>query len=339
MVRLLTESEMAGQPHKDAQVFNDLEVLACTPKFFSKFKLHKIRGWHHINSSIIGLELTFINPQDLELMKPGPHIGYAINEATSRASLKLAFDEYIEEVRGRSDKNVDYLFIRTNRGRYIELGNPQAKGEFKYKIPEGYGVMSFEVGVKDILKFISIQTMPISHMQLVQEAKPSLLACSSIPTVIVQRTEYYGVITNSPLIHDDFWEFGLQSHVKARTCHLRSITVIYQSAIFGLQITYEIDSVPKSSSYNFENSIIDNPNAESSSLTLDDQDYIIGISGLTNERGIQALQIFTAKGRNATWGSLQGGKEFSLATGGRVLAFRGVWDRDFVQALMVYFVE
>jgi hypothetical protein len=340
MVRLLSESDLAGRNSgKRTQVFNDLEVLACTPNFFSKFKLHEVKGWHHLNSSIIGLELVFINPHDGEKLAPGSHIGYAWNEATSLTSLVLEFDEYIEEVRGRAEKNVDYLFIRTNRGRYLELGNPQAKGEFKYKIPEGFGVMSFEVGIKDGLEFIGIQTMPIAHMQLMQEAKPSLLQCSSIPSLIIQRSEYFGVLPISPIFRDDFWELGLQPHVKSRGCQLKSITVIFQRMIFGLQITYEVGSQVLTSSYNFDNAVRDNPHADSSSLTLDDQDDIIAISGLSNEQGIQALQIFTSKGRNATWGSLTGGKEFAISTSGRILAFRGVWDRDVVQALMVYFVE
>lgn len=367
MVRLLTENEIAGKVPQGTNIFNDLQQLADeTPKFFSKYKLHEVKGWHRVFESVIGLQFIFIIPPNGPKVAKEPHVGRnwrrsenassltvdrsdseslmglkSLSDGFSEVSLVLDSDEFIVEVKGRASENVDYLFIRTNLGRYLELGNPEAKGEFSFRIPEGHGVMSLEIGIHEVLAFVAIQTLPISHLQLVGVLRPSVFADSLTPALIVSRTDFYGIDIRDQLFHDDFWAFEMQTHVKSRAIRLKKIKAVFQEMVYGLQLTYLVDSTPRTSSYNYKQAKARYSCAELMTFKLDETETLVGVSGNHDGlNGLTALQLSTSTGRVATFGNLLvDGNQFNFVTRGEVLAFSGIWDQDAVKALRVYYTE
>jgi hypothetical protein len=335
----LAEKQMAGRSTRNTQAYNDLkELAAANPKFFSLCKLHEIKAWHQFRTSILGLQFFFININPPNLIETiGEHKGSRCNEAADEASLVLEKDEYVEEVRGRAEDAVDYLFIKTNHGRYLELGNPKGSGAFRFTIPEGKGVVSFEIGIDEGLDFISIQTMPITHIKLTHVDRRPLFVGYAAPPFIVKCSEYFGVRSYQrfPKLHDDFWEFGLQPHVRERKCHLTKVTVVCQGMLLGMQLTYNVESSPKTSSFNYEEAASNE--AEVSSCDLAEDEDIVAVAGRSNAQGIQALQLTTSKRNVYEWGDFTSGEEFVLS-GVRVVAFRGEWGQV-LEGLNVYYVE
>lgn len=338
MERELSETTGAGFRHEDTDIYNDLEVLAITGSFFQNFKLYKIKGWHFRGSRVMGLEFSYLNPDSGEQMHPGPHIGTDYNDNTDTSEIILDDDEYIQDVKGADSKIIEYLHFRSNKGRYLELGNPNAKNKFRFKLANGQIIISFMLGVGDCLHYILPQSMPLEHLPIAKAPKPVARMNNPIYPTIIKRSQYYGFVLVGSCMHDDFQEFNLHPHVRRKTCRIMRISAVWTSMITGLEITYEINRETRASLYNYSIAAYNEYAATSTNQILKN-DFINSIQGTYDEHGITGLILGTHLKNSIIFGHSRGDTfEVKLDDDSEVIAFRGVFTTKGLHGLMVYSV-
>lgn len=338
MERELTDSMGAGFRHEDTDLYNDLEVLAITGSFFQHFKLYKIKGWHSRGDRVIGLELSYINPESGETMNPGPHIGTDYNDNTDTCEMTLEDDEYLQDVKGADSQFIDFLHFRTNKGKYLEIGNPNAKNKFRFKIAKGQSVISFIFGVGSCLHYIAFQSMPLEHLPIAKFTRQVMRMNTPVYPTVIKRSQYYGVIRIGSCIHDDFQTFNLHPHVRRKTCRILRISAIWINMITGLEITYEVNQETESSSYNYTKAA-QNEFASMGCIDIPEGDFINFIEGSYDDIGITSLIFSTESKITMRFGETRGDTfSVKLDKTSEVIALRGVYSTQGLHALMVYSV-
>lgn len=327
-----------GRNPSDLEMHNDLDVLSnARDEFFTAYKLNKVKCWHIPGQTIVGIELNFINPKTGDLLCPGPHIGYSYDERAVSAEIVLGFDEYITELKGRAKYSIEFLHFHTNKGRYAEFGNPQALGPFRYRLPRGYSVFSLIVGIDETLSYLAVQPVAIENIPLEIIEVPPLAASNNNSPPIIIKSKYYGAEKQSALTVDDFYALELHPHVKRKTSKIIGINTAAGHRIYGLEILYSKNQKFESSSYNYSNS---SRSVKSTKYTfsLDESDYLIGISGYLNSKGLSMLEFMTANNKRYRYGK-QKGEPFVIPNKNRleIVAIRGVFSSAQMLGLSAYF--
>ena len=252
--------------------------------------------------------------------------------------MELDSNEYLEELRGFSDSHVNYILFRTSKGKYAEFGNPKQGNEFRFKVPKGSHIFSLKFGFSPVaLKFIEVTLAPVAYMPSVAVPVPVSEPFQGIPRII-RRTEYIGSENNTGTVTDDFFAFNLHPLVREGQVKILQINALYARTLLGLQVIYQASDEVKKSEYNFNLSRFEN--ATHSSIEISDSDYITEIATLSDNRYITCLSVGTAQRKHWLCGHQGKGERLNSVTpsGCQVLAFRGMFDADGVQALMVYYI-
>lgn len=325
-----------GKEPVDLELHNDLEILATTEHFFTKFKLYKVKCWHIPGVTVIGTELVFINHQSGDLLCPGPHIGYALDDTkVTSAELVLESDEYVIELSGRAKTTIDFLHFRTNRGKYAEFGNPWALGQFKYKLPRGHAVLSLIVGIGGSLQYLSVQPIPIENNHVEHNAGMLRPTSNRSPNLIT-KSQYFGVEKSSAIIVDDFFALDLHDYVKRKMSKIIGLNIISGAKIYCLEIVYNLDQRIVTSNYNMNNSQNIKKGIRDS-FQIEEDDCLIEVRGSKDSKGITSLAFITQSGKKYSYGKLKG-EQFEITYEGlELVAFRGVFIASQVLGIMAYF--
>ncbi|CAG9311708.1 unnamed protein product [Blepharisma stoltei] len=327
-----------GTNPSELEMHNDIEILSTTrDQFYNDYKLNKIKCWHIPGCTIIGIELNFINPRTGDLLCPGPHIGYAYDERVTSAELILGYDEYLTELNGCAKTTIDFLHFHTNKGRYAEFGNALALGAFKYKIPRGYSIFSLLVGIRDTLSYIAVQPIQIKNIPLELSPASEMAPTNNYQPSTIVKSKYYGIEKQFSLTVDDFYALQLHPHIKRKTSKIIGINTSAGRRIYGLEILYNKNEKFESSSYNYSNSSR-SEKTTCYSLQIEENDYLVGISGYVDGKGLSMVEFCTANEKRWRYGKAKG-EAFVIPNENRleIVALRGTFMSTQVLGVSAYF--
>ncbi|CAG9311491.1 unnamed protein product [Blepharisma stoltei] len=325
-----------GKYTEDIELHNDLEILATKEHFFTRYKLHKVKCWHIPGVVVVGTELTFINHSTGELLSPGPHIGYALDDTkVTSAELLLDLDEFVIELSGRAKTSIDFIHFRTNKGKYAEFGNPWAVGQFRYKLPRNHAILSLIVGIGQTLQYLSVQPIPIEAAPVEQSISQLSPTSNRSPTIII-KSQYFGVEKSTAIIVDDFFALNLHDHVKNKTSKIIGINLISGAKIYGMEVVYSMNQRIVMSNYNMGNAVNIKKGVRDA-FQIEEQDFLVEVIGTKDSKGISSLCFVTQNDKRFYYGK-QKGEQFSIHSEGlEIVAIRGVFINTQVLGIMGYF--
>lgn len=337
--RDLGPDDFAGEKEPRDQVYSDIEELSNRSSFFKLYKLASIKCWHIRGHVIQGLHLTYQNPSNGDCVTVGPRVCNSLEEQqVSSAILSLDTDEYLEEIRGFHNSTVNYILFRTSKGKYAEFGDPRNGSEFRFRAPKANHILCISYGFNDFaLKFLGITIAPLACMPSVSVAPPQAERIVGPPRII-QRTDYIGSEDKSGTVIDDFFSLNLHPHIRENQVHIVQISALHNRHLLGLEIIYQIGPDLKSSSYNF------NPqrhvNSTKHCLELEEGETVVEVMCMAEGRYISCLTLVTSTGHHLMCGHPPRGEKMQALTPKTctILAFRGMFDQEGVQALMMYYL-
>lgn len=337
--RDLREGDVAGDKDPRDLVHNDLSDLSVRPNFFKLYKLSSIKAWHIRGHVIQGIHLTYKNPQSGHLVTVGPHVCNSLEEQqVSSAVLELDSDEYLEEVRGFHNETVNYVLFRTSKGKYAEFGDPRNGNEFRFRAPKGNHIICISYGFNDYtLKFLEITLAPLAFMPSIPVPPPQTETLVGPPRII-QRTDYLGAEDKSGTVVDDFFALNLHPSIRENQVRIVQISALHSRHLLGMEVIYQVGSDIKSTSYNF------NPQRHANStkhcLELEEGEVVTEVACVAEGRYITCMTLVTSTGHHLMCGHQPKGERMQALTPKdcAVLAFRGMFDQEGVQALMMYYL-
>eukprot|EP01017_Pseudomicrothorax_dubius_P001287 TRINITY_DN0_c41_g1_i4.p1 TRINITY_DN0_c41_g1~~TRINITY_DN0_c41_g1_i4.p1 ORF type:complete len:350 (-),score=112.58 TRINITY_DN0_c41_g1_i4:69-1118(-) len=139
---IIHRSTIAGNKDAGSQFFDDMQQN-FKDLFFDP-ELTTLTVYYNINF-VLGIEASY---KDLNgSYGPYKHLGSnAVMIAPQTASITLDFGEGIEEFSGRVSEKIDYLKIKTSKGKLIEVGSPVGGTPFSLLPAGGLGKKIHGIG-------------------------------------------------------------------------------------------------------------------------------------------------------------------------------------------------